>query len=122
MMHGLEQIQPQYPNEVTPLIQRLQQSPTADTVRAIADPLISNSPKVQQMLTEQTAAAARKQAAETGAQRLTLETPKLTAEATLAQQQAAAGQLQTDARNQWLQAHPDKNINDYLNLLAGQKK
>jgi hypothetical protein len=58
LMHSLQTVQPQYPNEITPLIQRLQQNPTKETAQAIADPLMSSSPKVQEMLSQRYRATA----------------------------------------------------------------
>jgi len=50
------------------------------------------------------------------------QTGKEQAETITAQQAGQLGQLQADARNQYLAANPNKNVNDYLNLIAGQKK
>ena len=47
-MHSLQMMQKDYPNEVTPLIQKLQANPTPETVKAMSDQFIAGSPDVQE--------------------------------------------------------------------------
>jgi hypothetical protein len=80
-----------------PLDQQLQQAmqadPTGEQARALVGQfttqMIAGSPKQQELANARTTAQARKQEADTSDKRLTLETPKIQAETTAAQQKAS---------------------------------
>jgi hypothetical protein len=80
-----------------PLDQQLQQAmqadPTGEQARALVGQfttqMIAGSPKQQELANARTTAQARKQEADTQTNRLTLETPKIQAETTAAQQKAS---------------------------------